>query len=254
MSSQNRFSPPSAGDRGVSRGAPSATPAALAALLRAIDEVENGVEEDRSDARQFDLRPEVARSFPLSTAALDIIAALAPDASLTEARIAAVEARRRAASIEAEHGKQAGSTCQAPTPGELLRVLRVRAGVLHEQAADALGVSSDVLLRVEKATAPWHQVAATRLPFFASLVREPLEEISCCLKVAARRWLIHQVSQRASLALGRFDEQQAPSDAELSRLKLALAAVKEENQAAGKFFRELALVSSSNLESTRADR
>jgi hypothetical protein len=224
----------------------------LSALLSALDELAVGddsslgadeemrrLESDVEQWIQRFVRPAVSRNLPLPGGALDIIAALVPDASLTQDRIAALEAKRRQARSQIDAKERAEATCSAEAPGQVFLDLRTRASLDATSAAEALGITTAVLASIERREGKWHQVPASCLPVFASKVRVPLVDLACSLRLAATRCFVFEVKQRTQLALGRFDSNQEPSEADRSALRLALARLQDDNRAAGRFFRDV---------------
>ena len=177
---------------------------------------------------------------PLSTEALAIVSAFNPPASLTEAFLDRVEAKRKAARASQDSIEKTLQECRPTSPGDIIRFLRERAGASVEKAAAALGTNERILLGIEHHTTPLLAIDPGSLRAFADLVGQPLRQVLTLLRLAAKRLLTHEVRSRANVALGRFDEMSDSLTARRERLKLAFARAAEENQRYASFFQKAA--------------
>jgi hypothetical protein len=177
---------------------------------------------------------------PLSTEALAIVSELAPPASLTEAFLDRVEAKRKAARANQDSIEKTFQECRPDSPGDVIRFLRDRAGASVERAAAALGTNENTLLGIERHTTPLLAIDPGSLRAFADLVGEPLKQLLTLLRLAAKRLLTQEILSSANVILGRFDEMSNSSTARRERLKLAFARASEENQHYALFFQKAA--------------
>lgn len=176
----------------------------------------------------------ILRRAPLAEDALEVVAALSPPASVTaecrarleRERLAVRDAIRSAADLEAD--------CRASSPSDLFHALRERAGISTEHTAALFGVTATTWLNVERKQQPWYQLPSERLPAFADAVREPIDRLVGLIALAARRALYGGIEQRA-LALGRFDNSQAESEARRDSLRVAFGRLQDENRGAARF-------------------
>jgi hypothetical protein len=229
--------------RPSSDGAPGApTPAdALTPLSAALDAV--GPEPPITPALDAELnewlgqlgRSGVLRTATLSDGSLHLLAALTPDASVTERCLSRLEAVRRAARGQLLDTRALEAECTAQDPGQLFRELRSRAMMNVDRAAPILGVPPAILIRIEDGVHPWHTLSADAMPAFAAAVAEPLERCLALLVIAARRAIFGNVKRRAAVSLGRIDEAQTPHKARLDTLRVVFARVADENRAAAEF-------------------
>lgn len=238
---------------------------ALAALARAVDEMASDhpemmaekltqIEMDLGTWIEQSIDVDARRRVPLSSGALDIIASLAPEASLTTTFLEQMDAKRKAARLELDVSERASKQCNSDSPGVLFRKLRLRAGLDVERAATALGITPDSLIAIEKKELPWYQISPSQLPNFATLVREPLRDLVRLIGITAKRLFLYEIMERADVALGRFDQtQQLPSDARISRLRLVFARMREQNRAYAAFLKEAERIAAIGKEETLSD-
>ncbi|WP_310571225.1 hypothetical protein [Gemmatimonas sp.] len=228
----------------------------LARLRAAIDAVATSADITSLDTERLDVWFErlrqsgLFRDVPLSSGAADVLAETLPDASVTSERLAQLRSvrERERAQVRAARGLEAA--CHAQSPPELFRQLRERAGLTTEHAARLSGVPTADWAAVETKTKPWYQLGVDRVLLFAAAVHEPLDRFGDLLALTARRAVCQSVESRARFALGRFDQQQAVQDARRDSLRLAFAAVQQENAGAAKFLAAYRRVAP---ELTRAD-
>jgi transcriptional regulator with XRE-family HTH domain len=173
---------------------------------------------------------------PLSTEALAIVSEFTPPASLTEAFLDRVEAKRKAARASRDSIEKTLRECEPNSPGDILRFLRERAGASLEKAAGALGTTRNTLEGIEEHTTPLHAIDPSSMRDFADLVGEPFKQMLTLLGIAAKRLLTQEITSRANVALGRFDKVSDSSTARRERLKIAFARAAEENQRYASFF------------------
>lgn len=215
----------------------------LERLRRQVDAVAAEVAPDEDRAAIADWAEKVARSgvlrrAPLSTDALEVVAQLAPPASVTAECLARLE-RERLAVRDAMRATAALETeCKASSPADLFHDLRERAGITLEQTAALFGVTPTTWVAVERKQQPWYELSAEALPAFAEAVREPVERLVGLITIAARRALYSGVERRANLSLGRFDDAQGQAEARRDTLRVAFARVQDENQGAARFLGE----------------
>jgi transcriptional regulator with XRE-family HTH domain len=232
---QDEYTPRSVGETSNS---------ALQQLREAIDAASVAETVSPSEAVELDQWIEeivcsgVLATTPLKPKALDTIVSCLPSASFSDDFIVRVERERKRVQLETLAEQDAERTCNAQTPGDLVRDLRSARQLPLEAAADALHISPDRLSAIEAGAAPWSVICPAYLSTFAELVGISLLRCVALLKVAARRAIRAKIERRASSALGRFDRTQHQRAARRDTLRMAFARVQEENRSAAEFFRE----------------
>lgn len=177
----------------------------------------------------------VLRRAPLSSDALEVVAALTPPASVTSGCLARLESERLAVRDAIRATVALEAECRASSPAELFHDLRERAGITPEQTAALFGVTRATWLAVERQQQPWYQLSGAALPAFADAVREPVDRLVGLITVAARRAVYSGIERRANLSLGRFDSAQGEAEARRDTLRVAFARVLDENRGAARF-------------------
>ncbi len=177
-------------------------------------------------------------STPLSGEALEIVAELAPPASLTEEFLDRVEAKRKTARENVDSIEATLQECQPESPGDVIRFLRERAGASVDRAAVALGTTPTTLQSIERQARTLLEIKPGSLSDFAGLVGEPLNRLLALLRFAVKRLLTKEIVSRANVALARFDEVGDSSTARREKLKLAFARVAEDNRSYALFFQQ----------------
>jgi hypothetical protein len=216
----------------------------LAALRAAMDTASAAAQQSDDQVRQLErwlgelARSGDLRNAPLGARALDMLEALAPRASLTEAMLEKLEASRlhECARLRLEH--EAGSTTAAASPGALLQELRRKRGIPLEQMASAWTIGQDELLAVEGGSRPWWVLDGARLNVVSDILKEPTNRLVAGLRVAAMRYFAQEVRERAATALSRKDDGPNAHTDRREQIRFALAAIEAENRSAAAFFRQ----------------
>jgi hypothetical protein len=217
-------------------------------LIRAIEEAGTDSEElhvAESAENEAALQAWIEQCFggsftstPLSGEALEIVAELAPTASMTDEFLNRVEAKRKAARENIDSMEAIIQERQPHSPGDVIRFFRERAGASLDRAAAVLETTPATLLSIEQQACTLLEIKPASLHGFASLVGEPLNRLLSLLRFAAKRLLTKEITSRANAALGRFDQLGDSSTARRERLKLAFARVADENRGYALFFQQ----------------
>ncbi len=217
----------------------------IAALRAAIDAVAPTPPLSDDRLREFEgwlddlARSGMLKNAPICSSALDMLEALAPRSSITEAMLRELEEARVQAQVRVRLQREVEAAMTATSPGAMLRELREKRGVSDAVAASAWNVRVEELLAVEGGSRPWWQLNAACFSEVANALHEPIDRLAAAMRAAAMRYFVLEVKERGATAFSRNDDGPAAIAERGEQIRFALAAIEDENRAATVFFQQV---------------